>query len=377
MDPVAHTLVGAMLAETGLKKATPLATAALVIGANAPDIDIVAAFGGADEALYWRRGLTHGVLGVALLPVAIMGVLLLWDRSLRLKLRSDAAPARARPLLALALLAVLTHPALDWLNSYGVRLLMPFDGTWFYGDALFIIDPWLWLLTGAAVVLARSRGGLSAAAFLLLGCATTALVTLTGFASLAAKVVWGGGIAAIVALRLSHWAQRRVPQLATACAAALLLYVGAMLAAGHGAGAQASAWLEHQGITVDEVANNPLPADPFTSEVIARSADTYYFVERAWLRQPGLRFSDPSVQVGRRDTVVQAALAAPWLRGERNWLRFPSYTVREHADGYTVTIRDVRYARINAGLGTAVVELDRALHPLGPGTRVHRNVQTR
>ncbi len=30
---------------------------------------------------------------------------------------------------------------MDWLNSYGVRLLMPFSNRWFYGDALYIVDP--------------------------------------------------------------------------------------------------------------------------------------------------------------------------------------------------------------------------------------------
>ena len=34
------------------------------------------------------------------------------------------------------------------LNSYGVRLLMPFSDRWFYGDALYIVDPWLYLLLG-------------------------------------------------------------------------------------------------------------------------------------------------------------------------------------------------------------------------------------
>ena len=34
MDPLAHTLAGASLAQAGLKRLTPLATATLVIGAN-------------------------------------------------------------------------------------------------------------------------------------------------------------------------------------------------------------------------------------------------------------------------------------------------------------------------------------------------------
>ena len=61
--------------------------------------------------------------------------------------------------LLLSYLGVLTHVALDWLNTYGVRLLMPFDRRWFYGDTLFIIDPWLWLALGGGVWLARRGGG--------------------------------------------------------------------------------------------------------------------------------------------------------------------------------------------------------------------------
>ena len=40
-----------------------------------------------------------------------------------------------------ALLAMATHPALDYSNTYGLRPFLPFDGTWYYGDTLFIIDP--------------------------------------------------------------------------------------------------------------------------------------------------------------------------------------------------------------------------------------------
>ena len=53
---------------------------------------------------------------------------------------------------------MLSHVALDLLNNYGVRLLMPFSNRWFYGDAVFIIDPWLWLTLGAGIWLTRRRG---------------------------------------------------------------------------------------------------------------------------------------------------------------------------------------------------------------------------
>ena len=42
MDNLCHTLVGAALGKAGLQKRTPLATAALLIGANLPDVDVLA-----------------------------------------------------------------------------------------------------------------------------------------------------------------------------------------------------------------------------------------------------------------------------------------------------------------------------------------------
>ena len=108
--------------------------------------------------------------------------------------RAPARPARAGPLVALSYLAVLTHPALDWLNTYGIRLLMPFDSRWFYGDALFIIDPWLWLVAGTAVVLAYTRSVLGITAWFVVGLALTAL--LSGFAVVppASRLVWVVGV---------------------------------------------------------------------------------------------------------------------------------------------------------------------------------------
>ena len=46
---------------------------------------------------------------------------------------------------------------LDFLNTYGIRLLSPMSPQWFYGDAVFIVDPWLWLTLGAGAYFARRR----------------------------------------------------------------------------------------------------------------------------------------------------------------------------------------------------------------------------
>src|SRR5260370_35681545 len=49
---------------------------------------------------------------------------------------------------------------MDWTNNYGLRPLLPWDGRWFYGDLVFIIDPYLILvLGGAAFLLTSNRRG--------------------------------------------------------------------------------------------------------------------------------------------------------------------------------------------------------------------------
>src|SRR5438477_2004472 len=109
IDPVCHTLVGAALARSGLGKRTALATATLLIGANLPDVDIVASFDGPAGDLAFRRGWTHGILAVAVLPVLLTGGMLLFDRTIRRASRSSL-PSGVVPsqVLFLAFIAILS-----------------------------------------------------------------------------------------------------------------------------------------------------------------------------------------------------------------------------------------------------------------------------
>jgi len=157
MDPVTHTLVGASLAQTGLKRRTGLGTAALLIGANFPDIDVLSYAWGSETALWFRRGLTHGVVALALLPLLLTGLLLIWDRTVRRRRTTPGPAVRPLQILMLSTLAIATHPLLDFLNVYGMRWFMPFSSRWFYGDTLFIIDPWVWVALVAGVWLAGKR----------------------------------------------------------------------------------------------------------------------------------------------------------------------------------------------------------------------------
>jgi inner membrane protein len=98
-----------------------------------------------------RRGLTHGPIAMLLLPLLLWACMLWFDawQTRRGKRPDSRLPIDKTWLLGLAYLGCLSHPLLDWLNSYGVRLLEPFSSLWFYGDSIFIIDVWIW---GAAIL---------------------------------------------------------------------------------------------------------------------------------------------------------------------------------------------------------------------------------
>lgn len=165
MDNLTHSLVGALIGQAGLKRKTGLAMPALIVGANLPDVD-AACFFWLDgvEHLGFRRGITHGPIALVLLPLLLAGGLWWFDRwqTGRGKRPDKRLPIHFGWLYALGLIACLSHPALDWLNVYGIRLLEPFSSTWYYGDVLFIIDIWLWLVMGFATWFSlrrEKRGG--------------------------------------------------------------------------------------------------------------------------------------------------------------------------------------------------------------------------
>ncbi len=149
MDNLTHSLIGALIGQTGLKKLSGLGMPTLIIAANIPDID-AACFLWLEgtEHLGFRRGITHGPLAMLILPLLLTAAMVGFDQWQTRRGTRPAARAAVRfgPLFLLALIGTLSHPAFDWLNNYGVRLLEPFSSRWFYGDSIFIIDVWMWVI---------------------------------------------------------------------------------------------------------------------------------------------------------------------------------------------------------------------------------------
>jgi inner membrane protein len=371
LDPIAHTLTGAALAVSGLKRATPLATAALLIGANIPDVDALAYFGGDFESLAFRRGWTHGLLALAIHPFVVTGLLLLWDRYVRLKAHPNAEPARAGPLLGVAALAVVSHPALDWLNNYGLRWLMPFDGRWFYGDAVFIIDPWIWLVFGGVVFTFYSRRKTSLSAWCAFWLLASLLVAVTAGVPLAARVLWFSGVAAAFFARkwmLSRPGREPTVQRAARIALALAgAYVTTMAVADLSERSLVRAALADRGIgPVERVMVAPVVANPFAGEVVAETPSAYYFGSWHWLAET--RFALAPETTPKRtfgDPIFDAAAQTIEAQRFLTWARFPYATVETDSEGHVVAFLDARYAPTGRLFGPTV--------RLDPNLRVQLN----
>jgi len=139
----------------GLKRRSRFAFAACLLGANAPDIDVFAPLVLPVQGISFHRGPVHGIFAWPILAAGIVAILWLVDR---IKQRGEGTlPFRAGPLFLVALVAVLTHPFLDWLTTYAIALFAPVSWHWYSGDAIFIVDWVYWLLMVAGITWSAVR----------------------------------------------------------------------------------------------------------------------------------------------------------------------------------------------------------------------------
>lgn len=333
MDNICHTLVGLAVARAGLQKKTSLATVTAAVSANLPDIDVLV-FATSVPSVAFRRGITHGLPAQVLLPIAFAGAM--WwigRRRAGPTVRSDGmsterpAPASFGWLLATSYIGIFTHVFLDYLNTYGIRLLSPMSQQWFYGDAVFIIDVWLWLMLGIGVWLAGRRGR-----FRLKAEATQVRTTR---AEAAQAKVTRGRRPAVVAL------------------VAASIYIAAMLASARMSRAIVrDAWIARTGETPRALMVGPMPLNPFRRTIIVDAGDRYFQGTFRWFPARVSFDEDPIMKNDSRPEVT-AARRDPRIRQVLIWSRFPAWETREVPEGTEVRLSDMRFRGLSRGGFTA------------------------
>ena len=155
MEPIEHLMTGACLARAGFNRKAAYATIAMILAAEAPDLDTLWSVNGPVAAFQHHRGWTHTLLGVpfeAVVIVAVFWCVHRWRTRHGSSARPPRAPVRWGLLYLFAIIALLSHLLLDWTNNYGLRPFFPFNPRWYAGSFVFIYEPVLFLILLIALV---------------------------------------------------------------------------------------------------------------------------------------------------------------------------------------------------------------------------------
>lgn len=357
MDNLTHTLAGVLIGE-GIARWAPADRSALappqrrnllvvlsVIGSNLPDSDLLytMATGHKLDYLSQHRGYTHTVVGVLIAAALVVLAVELWMRWRRLEpTRSDR-----KAVLGVVALALVLHLALDATNSYGVHPFWPFHNHWWYGDAVFIIEPLLWTCAAPLFFVLRSAVARVLIAVVLV--AALALSFGTKWILPASGVVLG---VLMLLLLFAGWKAR--PRLALLCAVGAWLAVTATFFAASEAAAR-RVTLEFAGrfpnATLIDHVLTPMPANPLCWNVIAVSMEQDQYALRR-----GVLATSPGLITAQRcpDATLDSDATAPMRRfaGERSaavqWIdeyRFGTAEFQRVVRAYCEAAIFMRFAR--------------------------------
>lgn len=365
MDNLTHSLIGLAAAKAGLEKLSPGATALCVIAANIPDGDVVTLLGGRWVYLEQHRGITHSIVGTIALALLLPLTFLLFDKLIAF-IRKRPPTVKLRGLVIASLLVTATHPFMDWTNNYGLRPLLPWNSRWFYGDFVFIIDPFLWLTLGGAVFLVTSKSKKQIVAWIIIALVPSYLV-LFGSRGMGNTVVlrfiWFTALVTFVVLFMREAGKncgQRIPQVALAIASVYLAGVFLIHAM-----ALRQAKLEAQEIAISnsemalDVAAMPTAANPFEWLCVVETHQASYRFNLSLLSS----YRSKPVRHVRADASTSPAVASASNDSRAHvflgFARFPVVKVvgEDCVTQTFVQFADLRYTEPGSNRGTFSLEV--------------------
>ena len=368
MDNLTHSLVGLTAAKAGLEKLSPGATTLCVLAANAPDSDIVVlAFGDRWTFLHHHRGITHAIVGVIALAIVLPLIFYGVDR-LRSRYKDQPPTTKLKGLMLASFIASATHPFLDWTNNYGIRFFLPWSQRWSYGDLVFIVDPYIWLILGGTAFLLTTRTTFLKVVWAVIAAILTFLVVASPRSGglpypRLISLLWIVTIVAFIVLFVKGAGERWGKQIAVGAIAVVLCYWSFLAFAHSRALARgnevAARMATANGETVARLAAMPKLANPFGWDCVFETDRATYRFDLSLLRENAgnaVRYEKPGRELnGVVDYVTQQRPAQVFL----NFARFP---VMKLADpGCTtrtlVQLADLRYTEPGRSRGSFALEL--------------------
>ena len=369
MDNLTHTFVGLAAAKAGLERLSPGATALCLLAANAPDSDIIVlAFGDRWDFLQHHRGITHAIVGVIalaiLLPLTMHFVDRLWSR-----FRNQPAKTKLKGLMLASFIVSATHPLLDWTNNYGIRFLLPWNQKWSYGDLVFIVDPFLWLILGGASFLLTARTKLLKFSWAAVAAVLTFLIVASPRSgnlpnARLVALLWILALVVLIVLFVKDAGERWGARIAFVAFALVLCYwsaLGFAHARAVARGSEAAARLASaRGEVVARVAAMPRLANPFRWDFVFETDRATYRFDVGIIGDNStgnaVRYAKPEGELKQAmDTIAQQ-------RPVRVFLGFARFPVAQLEDpGCTtqalVQLADLRYTEPGQSRGSFTLDV--------------------
>ncbi len=364
MDNLTHSLVGLAASKAGLERLSPGTTVVCILAANVPDSDIVTLIGGRWNYLHHHRGITHSILGAMVLGLTLPLIFSFVDRLIA-RIRARQPAVRLKGLMIASLLVTATHPFMDWTNNYGIRPFLPWSSQWFFGDFIFIIDPFLWLILGGACFLLISNSKLRLGIWLMLALILTYLVLTVPIERgldqpMVLRTIWITVLIGIVVSFKLGAAQRWGSRIALAALVVVAVYWVSLASlhwfAVNEARIEARAIVGQHGESITDIAAMATLANPFQWSCVVETESAAYRFELSLAGNHSVL--SQLVRHERADTAVSPAVQQA-LQDERariflNFARFPVVHV-VGADCMTQTLvqlADLRYTQPGSGRGT-------------------------
>ena len=301
MDNLTHTLYGFALAKAGFERTSRHATAAILIGANLPDIDLGTVAWGQINYLKYHRGLTHSLFGIAVESLLLTFIFIGFQKSVTCR---DRLKSFFRLYLA-SLVGTGSHVLLDYTNSYGIRPFLPFNSEWYSLDMVFIIDPWI-------------------LAFFLFGLGMTYLFRLINQEIGARPTSLRSGAIFCLILISGYWIAKSFSH------------------------RSALRELEHQSYVSGEpvsLGSFPLFMNPFGWSGVVETSRAFHLRFTGWSPFPSTKKgkSARSLYKPEQTEILRAVSQGDVARTFLDFARYPFFQIMSTPNGYEVEARDLRF----------------------------------